>query len=149
MMLSRSITPITWRLSVRPLSTSSQLFNNVFKSYKFKDIKELIEEPNSKKVLVDVREPEEHMEYAIPNSINLPVNTAPGALGLIAEEFKSLFKYDKPDLTKELIFYCKSGTRAKVAEELARSYGYQNTGIYEGSINDWLKKNGKNVRSPN
>ena len=144
MMLSRSITPITWRLSVRHLSASSQLFNNVIKSYKFKDIKELIEEPNSKKVLVDVREPEEHMEYAIPNSINIPVNTAPGALGLIAEEFKSLFKYEKPDLTKELIFYCKSGTRAKVAEELARSYGYQNTGIYEGSVNDWLKKNGKN-----
>lgn len=148
-MLKRSITTITLRSSVRYLSVSSRLYNGMFKSYKFHDIKELVENPNLKKVLIDVREPEEHLEYAIPNSINIPVNTAPGALGLISEEFKNLFKHDKPDLAKELIFYCKSGTRAKVAEELARSYGYQNTGIYEGSVTDWLKRKGENVKAAN
>ena len=148
-MLKRAITPAGLQLSVRYLSVSSRLHNGVFRLYKFNDIKELVESPNFKKVLIDVREPEEHLEYAIPNSINIPVNTAPGALGLISEEFKSLFKYDKPDLAKELIFYCKSGTRAKVAEELARSYGYQNTGMYEGSVTDWLKRKGKNIKAAN
>ncbi|SMN22087.1 similar to Saccharomyces cerevisiae YOR286W RDL2 Protein with rhodanese activity [Maudiozyma saulgeensis] len=137
------------KLLVRTFFGSSILRNNVIKTYKFHDIKQLIENPVSGKVLVDVREPQEHMQYAIPTSVNIPVNTAPGALGLLAEEFQKTFNFNKPELSNELVFYCKSGTRAKAAEELARSYGYQNTAIYHGSITDWLKKHGDRINLKN
>ncbi|CAB4252679.1 similar to Saccharomyces cerevisiae YOR286W RDL2 Protein with rhodanese activity [Maudiozyma barnettii] len=137
------------KILVRTLFESPILRNNSCKTYTFNDIKHLIENPLSDKILVDVREPEEHLEYAIPTSVNIPVNTAPGALGLLAEEFQKMFNFGKPETSKELVFYCKSGTRAKAAEELARSYGYQNTGIYQGSVTDWLKKQSHKLSSKN
>lgn len=126
-------------LLIRSLSTK------VAKIYKFEDIKSLVESPNRKRLLVDVREPDEVKEYKLPNSINIPLKTAPGALGLKAEEFREIFHFKKPSTEDELIFLCAKGARAQTAEELARSFGYENTGIYPGSIKEWLEKGGKDV----
>ena len=115
------------------------------KIYKFEDIKQLVQHPNINKVLIDVREPEELKNYTLPNSINIPLKTAPGALGLKADEFKHIFKFDKPSIDNELIFLCVKGARAQTAEELARSFGYENTGIYPGSIEEWLQKGGDKI----
>ncbi|CAL9737367.1 thiosulfate sulfurtransferase Rdl2p, mitochondrial [Monosporozyma servazzii] len=119
--------------------------SKVAKIYKFEDIKQLVETPDKKKLLIDVREPTEIDEYKLPNSINIPLKTAPGALGLNAEEFREVFHFKKPSLEDELIFLCAKGARAQTAEELARSFGYENTGIYPGSIEEWISKGGKDV----
>lgn len=123
-------------VSTRMLSTK------VPKIYHFEDVKSLIQKPNPSKILVDVREPNEVKQHALPTAINLPLKTAPGALSLKPEEFEDVFHFKKPSTDKELIFFCAAGVRAKAAEELARSYGYENTGIYPGSMNEWLEKSG-------
>lgn len=131
------------------LRTSNQLIRSLStktpKIYKFEEIKKLVETPETKRLLVDVREPDEVKEYRLPNSINIPLKTAPGALGLKAEEFREVFHFKKPPVEDELIFLCAKGARAQTAEELARSFGYENTGIYPGSIKEWLEKGGKDV----
>lgn len=128
------------RLFVRTLSS------NTLKTYGFEDIKRLVEKPDNSKVLVDVREPKELDSYKMPTAINIPLQSAPGALGLSEKEFADVLHFPKPKNDKELIFFCLKGIRAKAAEELARSYGYEKTGIYPGSINDWLQKGGVDVK---
>lgn len=137
---SRTIGPVgSARLCLRALSTNSP------KVYDFEEIKKLVEKPDSTKILVDVREPSELESYKMPTSINIPLQSAPGALGLPKEEFKQVFQFPKPEKDQQLIFFCLKGIRAKAAEELARSYGYEDTGLYPGSINDWLQKGGADV----
>ena len=116
------------------------------KAYNFEDIKQLVQHPDPKKVLVDVREPEELKECKLPNSINIPLKSAPGALGLPEEEFQELFHIEKPPKDKELIFFCALGVRAKTSEELARSYGYESTGVWEGSMKEWKEKGGDKIK---
>lgn len=120
----------------RAMSTKSP------KIYKFEDVKALVSKPDPSKILVDVREPTELQTYTLPTAINLPLKTAPGALSLSPDDFEDVFHIKKPSTDKELIFFCAAGIRAQAAEELARSYGYENTGVYPGSINEWLAKGG-------
>ncbi|CCC68146.1 hypothetical protein NCAS_0B00620 [Naumovozyma castellii] len=138
---------ITYNASLRG---SSRLFLRTLSStapkiYDFNQIKQLVQKPVESKILVDVREPKELEAYKMPTAINIPLKTAPGALGLPAEEFKDVFHFNKPATDKELIFFCAHGIRAKTAEELARSYGYENTGTYPGSISEWLEKGGAEI----
>ncbi|SCU87645.1 LAFA_0E07976g1_1 [Lachancea sp. 'fantastica'] len=125
---------------------SRNLSTKVPKVYQFEDIKALVRKPDFHKVLVDVREPSELQQYAMPTAINLPLKSAPGALGLSPEEFQDVFDLQKPSTNRELVFFCAAGVRAKAAEELAQSYGYEKTGIYPGSINDWLAKGGDKIK---
>lgn len=127
------------RLFLRTLSSGSP------KIYDFEGIKKLVEKPDANKILIDVREPAELESYKMPTSINIPLQSAPGALGLPPDEFKEVFQFPKPKDDQELVFFCLKGIRAKAAEELARSYGYEDTGIYPGSINDWLEKGGADI----
>ncbi|CAR22833.1 Rhodanese domain-containing protein [Lachancea thermotolerans] len=120
----------------RCMSTSAS------KVYKFEDIRSLVQKPNPQKILVDVREPSELQQYKLPTAINIPLKSAPGALGLSPDEFQDVFDFEKPKTDKELIFFCAAGVRAKAAEELAKSYGYENTGVYPGSIHEWLERGG-------
>lgn len=116
------------------------------KLYDFEQVKKLVLHPDESKVLVDVREPEELKDYKLPNSVNIPLKSAPGALGLPEQEFEELFNFQKPPKDKELIFFCQVGMRAKASEELAKSYGYDSTGVWEGSIKEWLEKGGANIK---
>ena len=116
------------------------------KPYNFQDVKKLVQHPEQGKVLVDVREPREVQAYKMPTAINLPFQTAPLALSLPDDEFEEQFQFPKPKNNQELIFFCAKGMRARAAEELARSYGFKNTGIYEGSVNDWLANGGDKIK---
>ncbi|SCU78225.1 LAMI_0A03884g1_1 [Lachancea mirantina] len=141
MLKSTILAPFAPRMSnvMRTYST------HVPKIYNFEDVKQLVTKPVTGKKLIDVREPSELQQYAMPTALNLPLKTAPGALSLDPEEFKELFHFDKPKKDQELIFFCAAGIRAKAAEEIARSFGYDKTGVYPGSIQDWLKKGGDKI----
>lgn len=107
--------------------------------YSYQDVKKLIKEGNPDVVLVDVREPNEFANGAIPGAVNIPIKSKPGALGLEPEEFLDEFGFDKPKTDQKLVFYCLAGVRSTMAEELAATFGYQNRGNYVGSYEDWVK----------
>ena len=119
------------------------------KLYYFEQIKQFVENPktNSNKILVDVREPNELEEYCMPHSINIPLKSSPEALGMSKEQFEDTFHFPKPNDEHELIFFCAKGIRAKTAESIARWHGYKHTGIYTGSIADWLANSGDKIKS--
>lgn len=75
-------------------------------------------------LILDVREPDEYAQGHIPQAVNLPYKSAPGALGLEPEEFHETFGFDKPSTDKALVFYCLGGVRATAAESLAATFGY-------------------------
>ncbi|CAI4794037.1 BDH_1b_G0052000.mRNA.1.CDS.1 [Saccharomyces cerevisiae] len=74
--LSRTVSARSPTLVLRTFTTKAP------KIYTFDQVRNLVEHPNDKKLLVDVREPKEVKDYKMPTTINIPVNSAPGALGL-------------------------------------------------------------------
>lgn len=102
---------------------------------------------DSKYVIVDVREPDEFSAGHIPNAINIPVKSSPGALGLHPDEFKLTFGFDKPSTEKTLVFYCLAGVRATMSEELAYTFGYEHRLNFIGSFKEWLDNKGE-VETP-
>lgn len=108
----------------------------------FTKMKSLVLGKDPNVVLVDAREPDEFLAGHIPGAINIPVKSAPGALGLHEEEFKLRFGFDKPGVEKTLVFYCLAGVRSTMAEELAYTFGYNKRLNYAGSFNDWIQKDG-------
>ncbi|KAF2402002.1 Rhodanese-like protein [Trichodelitschia bisporula] len=123
-----------------------------FKRYDFQAIRELVEEPNSDRVLIanplDVREPAEYAAGYIPTALNMPIQSQPDALFLSPEEFEDRLGFAKPPPNKEVVFYCKAGVRSSAAAQLARQNGYKNVGEYRGSWVDWVKNGGEDSGNP-
>ncbi|CAI5755629.1 unnamed protein product [Candida verbasci] len=115
------------------------------KIYKYDDVKDLAAHPDKHpdSILVDVREPVEFSDGHIPNAINIPFKSSPGALDLPEEDFQEIFGFDKPANDKELVFYCLGGVRSTAAEELASTFGYKKRGNYVGSYEDWVSHENK------
>lgn len=120
------------------------------KLYNYKDIKELVEKPESRPnaVLIDVREPVEFEEGHIPGAHNVPFKSSPGALDLPAEDFEEIFGFAKPTKDQELVFYCLGGVRSTAAEELANTFGYSKRGNYVGSWEDWVAQQNRPSATP-
>lgn len=76
--------------------------------------------------LIDVRTPEEFAAGHIPGAVNIPYDELPARLheldGLQAEE---------------LVVYCRTGRRAKIAEQALREAGFQNVRDLAGHMVAW------------
>ncbi|KAF2262165.1 Rhodanese-like protein, partial [Lojkania enalia] len=94
------------------------------------------------RILIDVREPSEYLESAIPTALNIPITSHPDALLLPPDEFQDRFGFEKPPVTKEVVFYCKAGVRSRAAGVLARQAGYERVGEYRGSFLEWVDRGG-------
>ena len=76
-------------------------------------------------IILDVREQEEFDAGHIPNAVLLPYTQ-------INERAESVL----PDKEAQILVYCRSGRRSKIAAEALASLGY--TQVYEfGGIIDW------------
>lgn len=93
-----------------------------------------------------MREPAEYEEGFIPGAINIPIKSQPDAMFLPEDEFEDRFGFSKPEMAKEVVFYCKSGVRSSAAAQLAQQHGYKNVSEYRGSWMDWRKQGGKEER---
>ena len=78
-------------------------------------------------LLLDVREPHELAISALPGAINIP-------LGTLAARLSEL------DSAKELVVFCKAGTRSARALELLVSAGFKRAKNLKGGINAWAKE---------
>ncbi|KAH0608569.1 uncharacterized protein H6S33_001703 [Morchella sextelata] len=110
------------------------------KVYGYDHIKSFSAKPSANRLLVDVREPNEFRNGAIPTAINVPIATAPEAWSLPEDEFEDRFGFPKPQADIELVFYCKAGVRSSAAAQLALQNGYEKVGEYRGSWLDWEKR---------
>ncbi|KAH7084189.1 Rhodanese-like domain-containing protein [Paraphoma chrysanthemicola] len=112
------------------------------KIYSYEDIISILKTPTSSPLLIDVREPHEYAANTIPTAINIPVSSQPDALMLSEEDFEDRFGMPKPELDKEVVFFCKAGVRSRAMAGLARQAGYTNVGEYPGSWLDWERRGG-------
>jgi sulfur-carrier protein adenylyltransferase/sulfurtransferase len=78
-------------------------------------------------MLLDVREPHELAISALPGALNIP-------LGTLAARLSEL------DSARELVVFCKAGTRSARALELLVSAGFKRVKNLKGGINAWASK---------
>lgn len=77
--------------------------------------------------LLDVREPHELQISALPNALNIP-------LGQLAGRLSEL------DSAREMVIFCKGGTRSARALELLVSAGFKKVRNLRGGINAWARE---------
>ena len=77
-------------------------------------------------VLLDVRSPEEFAAGHIPGAINIPYDEVPARLAEIAEHRDA-----------ELVVYCRTGRRAKIAEAALREAGFRQVADLDGHMTEW------------
>jgi len=78
-------------------------------------------------VLLDVREPHELAISSLPGALNIP-------LGSLASRLSEL------DSAREMVVFCKSGTRSARALELLASAGFKKVKNLKGGINAWAEE---------
>ncbi|GAB4546041.1 MAG: molybdopterin-synthase adenylyltransferase MoeB [Anaerolineales bacterium] len=83
-------------------------------------------------ILLDVREPHELEISALPGAVNIP-------LGQIAARMAEL------DSAKEMIVFCKAGSRSARAIEILASAGFKKIKNLQGGINAWAKEVDKSL----
>ena len=76
-------------------------------------------------LLIDVREPAEFASGHIPGAINVPLDILPDEISRLV-----------PDLTQEIVVYCRSGARSRSAMRFLEEMGYTNITDL-GGILDW------------
>lgn len=77
-------------------------------------------------VLIDVRQPEEHAEQHIPNSMLIPLGELPARLDEL-EQYRD----------REIILYCRSGNRSGQACMFLNMQGFTNLTNLEGGMLQW------------
>lgn len=80
-------------------------------SYNCEEIRESLQ--NGARLL-DVRTTQEHNYGALPNAVNIPLHILP----MLADEHL--------DQDEHIFIYCRSGSRAYMAEKILKNMGYQN-----------------------
>ena len=77
-------------------------------------------------VLIDVRQPEEHAEVHIPDSMLIPLGELPARLDDL-----------EPYRDREVIVYCRSGNRSGQACMFLSMQGFTNLVNLEGGMLQW------------
>ena len=96
----------------------------MFKQIYASELKELLEIENTDLVLLDVRQPYEHDEFHIPDSILIPLNELPERLTEL-EGYKN----------SPMIVYCKAGVRSAMACKFLAAHGFNDlTNLADGVI---------------
>lgn len=76
-------------------------------------------------ILLDVREDEERLAFAIPDTLNIPLGQLRGRLAEI-------------DRSKEIVVFCRVGVRAYNASRILSGNGFERIKIYPGGMTFYL-----------
>ena len=105
-------------------SESTEGENVMYQQITANDAKKIMDS-NTDIVILDVREQNEYDEGHIPGAILIPYTE-------IENKAESMI----PDKNKEILVYCRSGRRSKIAAESLVKLGYTNVKEFGGII-DW------------
>lgn len=101
-------------------------FNKGYEKINQDKAKEMMD--NSNPIIIDVRTPDEYRGGKIPKAINIPVN-------MIVKQAEARIK----SKDSEVLVYCLTGSRSKLAAKMLTKLGYTN--VYDfGGINSWKYK---------
>ncbi|CAH8614645.1 unnamed protein product [Heterobilharzia americana] len=90
--------------------------------------------------LIDVREPDELKEAGeIPNAVNIPLDQIEEAFRMDEVAFREKYKIEKPDISDNLVFSCRSGVRSMRALKIVQDMGYKHPLSLVGGYNAWSK----------
>lgn len=87
-------------------------------------------------VVLDVREPDEHEQGALPEAVHVP-------RGHLEAQIENLV----PDHNAEIVVYCAGGVRSAFAADTLTQLGYANVSSMDGGFGKW-KDEGRAWRTP-
>jgi rhodanese-related sulfurtransferase len=79
--------------------------------------------------LIDVRTPDEFMNFSLPGAINIPLTD------LLSDEFKDVLDQD----IKMNVLYSNGTLQANEAWMIATQLGYKNNYVLQGGLNHWAE----------
>ena len=82
-------------------------------------------------ILLDVRSLSEFERGSVKGAVNISHKS-------IYSKKELIKKLTKNGLNKNIVVYCKSGTRAGIAKKILESLGYENV-VNHGGINSWKR----------
>lgn len=88
------------------------------------ELHEILEDPHSRTLVIDVREPHEYIQFHIPGIPLIP-------MGEIAECM------DRMDKEREYVFVCRSGARSFEVARYFKHLGFEHVHNYAGGMLDW------------
>lgn len=91
------------------------------------ELLEVLNDSQSSKIIIDVREPEEYIAAHIPGVPLIPMNDIP----VCAEEL---------DRDQEYIFVCRSGHRSLMVAKYLQGLGFKHIYNYLGGMLEWDKE---------
>lgn len=100
-----------------------------------KSLKSKIDEMETYFLLIDVREPNEHVFGYIPGSLNIPAGTI--LFNITNEKFFEDQMMYTPELEDDIVVYCKKGKRSIMAANYLQQLGYKNVKYIEGGWKNW------------
>lgn len=95
--------------------------------------------------ICDARRAADHQEAAIPGAVSLPyTETFVGSSPLVKDAASLQQTFEEVGLSpdEEIIFYCIGGYLSSQDYLLARSLGYENVRVYDGSTTEWNVRGG-------
>ncbi|KAF9195026.1 hypothetical protein BGZ51_005990 [Haplosporangium sp. Z 767] len=104
----------------------------------FEEIEALTHQQDRKLPLIDVRDSSEVALGIIPTAHAIPLAQLKDALESLSDkEFQDSYGFKRFDKDDEVIFYCRSGRRSRLAFGLAKELGYTHVRHYPGSWIEW------------
>ena len=97
------------------------------KEYSPKELKEYLDQADTKPVLLDVREPWEYDRCHIPDSMLIPMRQIPKAL----EEF---------DPEQEIVVICHHGIRSRAVAHYLAQHNFTNVINLSSGVDGWAKQ---------
>jgi len=101
-------------------------------------------EARPKALVVDIREPNEYREGAIPGAIHVPR----GMIDLLADHEYIERDVRLQDRRRPILLYCRSGLRSVLAADVLQRMGFTEVVSMVGGITDWKLLNLPLVEPP-
>lgn len=98
----------------------------MFKQLYSEELKKLLTDVNNGLTLLDVRQPYEHDEFHIPNSILIPLNELPERVAEL-EQYKNA----------PIVVYCKAGVRSAMACKFLAAHGFDDLTNLADGVMGW------------